>query len=160
MTDMKSKAKPAASKKPKAAAKKSSVASKAAAKPVKAKTTAPLAAPSPLAEMPKVEPVVLKSKASATSVEEMRKEQLLDQVAEHTGAKRKDVKPIVEAVLEVMGKAIGDGVELNLKPLGKVKIARTKQVANGRVINLRLRQSEMVIKELESIKISPPEAAE
>ena len=82
----------------------------------------------------------------------MRKEQLLDEVAKRTGAKRKDVKPIVESVLEIMGEAIGDGQELNLKPLGKVKIARTKLVANGRVINLRLRQSDMVIKELEAAK--------
>lgn len=136
----------------------------ATAKTTAAKTTAakkdvtapaPVAAPEPTAAAPKVAPVVVTS-AAPTVMTEMRKEQLLDEVAKRSGAKRKDVKPIVEAALEVMGEALGDGQELNLKPLGKVKIARTKQVANGRVINLRLRQSIQVIKELDETK----EAAE
>ena len=87
--------------------------------------------------------------APALATEEIRKEHLLDEVAKRSGAKRKDVKPIVEAMLEVLGEALGEARDINLKPLGKIKVARTKQVANGRVINLRLRQSDMVIKELE-----------
>lgn len=121
----------------------------AATKPAaKKKAPAPVAAPEPAAAAPMVAPHVVSS-ATPTVMTEMRKEQLLDEVAKRSGAKRKDVKPIVEAALEVMGEALGEGQELNLKPLGKVKIARTKQVANGRVINLRLRQSIQVIKELE-----------
>ena len=148
----------------KTAATAKSTASKTAAKKAPAKSTAtktdvaapaPVAAPEPTAAAPKVAPVVVKS-AAPTVMTEMRKEQLLDEVAKRSGAKRKDVKPIVEAALEVMGEALGEGQELNLKPLGKVKIARTKQVANGRVINLRLRQSIQVIKELEDTQ----EAAE
>ncbi len=127
------------------------VAAKKAA-PEAAVNPAPLAAPSASAEALKVEPVVVQSSEPVVGLAEMRKEQLLDEVAKRTGAKRKDVKPVVEAVLEIMGEAIGEGQELNLKPLGKVKIARTKLVANGRVINLRLRQSDMVIKELEGAK--------
>lgn len=149
---------------PKKAPGKTATAKTTAAKTTAAKTTAakkdvtapaPVAAPEPTAAAPKVAPVVVTS-AAPTVMTEMRKEQLLDEVAKHSGAKRKDVKPIVEAALEVMGEALGDGQELNLKPLGKVKIARTKQVANGRVINLRLRQSIQVIKELDETK----EAAE
>ncbi|MBU2982568.1 HU family DNA-binding protein [Lentibacter algarum] len=127
-------------------------AKKAAPKTPETVAPAPLSAPSPIAKAAEVEPVIVTSNAPSVGMIEMRKEQLLDEVAERTGAKRKDVKPVVEAVLEVMGRAIGDGQELNLKPFGKVKIARTKQVANGRVINIRLRQSDMVIKELEGDK--------
>lgn len=149
-------------KKPAKAATKKTAAKKTTAKKVATKTAikpatdAPLAAPEPIAAAPKVAPVVVTSTAPVLTTQALRKEQLLDEVAKRSGAKRKDVKPIVEAALEVMGEAIGEGQELNLKPLGKVKIARTKQVANGRVINLRLRQSDMVIKELAEKK----EAAE
>lgn len=110
---------------------------------------APLAAPEPVAAAPKVAPVLVTTAAPALATEEMRKEHLLDEVAKRSGAKRKDVKPIVEAMLEVLGEALGEARDVNLKPLGKIKVARTKLVANGRVINLRLRQSDMVIKELE-----------
>ena len=107
--------------------------------------TAPLGAP--------VEALKIPAKAAALTPavisDEMRKEHLLDEVAKRSGAKRKDVKPIVEAMLEVLGEALGEARDVNLKPLGKIKVARTKQVANGRVIQLRLRQSDMVIKELE-----------
>ena len=107
--------------------------------------SAPLAAPEPVAAAAKVAPVLVTTTAPALATEEMRKEHLLDEVAKRSGAKRKDVKPIVEA----LGEALGEARDINLKPLGKIKVARTKQVANGRVINLRLRQSDMVIKELE-----------
>ena len=111
--------------------------------------SAPLAALEPVAAAAKVAPVLVTTTAPALATEEMRKEHLLDEVAKRSGAKRKDVKPIVEAMLEVLGEALGEARDINLKPLGKIKVARTKQVANGRVINLRLRQSDMVIKELE-----------
>lgn len=134
-------AKPAASAKAKAAP-------KSATTPERARS-APTAAPEASAAAPKVTPVVVRAAEPTVAGPEMRKEQLLDEVAKRSGAKRKDVKPVVEAMLEVLGEALGDARELNLKPLGKVKVARTKLVANGRVIQLRLRQSDMVIKELE-----------
>ncbi|MCV2891894.1 HU family DNA-binding protein [Lentibacter sp. XHP0401] len=112
-------------------------------------TVAPTAAPEAKAAAPKVTPMVVTSAEPTLAPAEMRKEQLLDEVAKRSGAKRKDVKPIAEAMLEVLGEALGEARELNLKPLGKIKVARTKLVANGRVIQLRLRQSDMVIKELE-----------
>lgn len=71
----------------------------------------------------------------------MRKKDLIDAVTLRSGIKRKDAKPVVEAMLAVLGEAIADGRELNLQPLGKVKINRTKLASNGRVITVRVRQS-------------------
>lgn len=127
---------------PKKAAPSKATASKAAVK-------APVAAPAPVAKAKKVDPVVV---GGAADTEDMRKPQLLDAVAKRSGVKRKDAKLVLEAALGVLGEAIAEGQEINVKPLGKLKVVRSKQMTNGRVINLRLRQSEAVIKELDEQK--------
>ncbi|PCJ04982.1 MAG: DNA-binding protein [Rhodobacteraceae bacterium] len=71
----------------------------------------------------------------------MRKKELIDLVVERSGIKKKDAKPVVEAMLAVLGEAIGGGRELNLQPLGKLRINRTEERSNGRVIICKLRQS-------------------
>ena len=47
----------------------------------------------------------------------MRKKELVDTVVTRSGLKKKDVKPVVEQMLAVMGEAIGDNRELNLPPV-------------------------------------------
>jgi DNA-binding protein HU-alpha len=144
-------AKPAAGSEPKPG-----LASPSAKRPLAGKTLSPrlaAIAPTPPSPAP-CEPAPSEPAPSEPALDpaqsEMRKEQLLDAVAARSGVKRKDVKPVVEAMLEVLGEALGDARELNLKPLGKLKVARIKRVANGRVIQLRLRQSDMVMKELQT----------
>ena len=58
-----------------------------------------------------------------------------------SGVKKKDAKPVVEAMLAVLGEALADNRELNIQPLGKVKVRRAKQMPNGRVLVTKIRQS-------------------
>lgn len=70
----------------------------------------------------------------------MRKKELIDLVVERSGVKKKDAKPVVEAMLVVLGEAIADSRELNLHPMGKLKVRRVKQMPNGRVMVTKIRQ--------------------
>lgn len=70
----------------------------------------------------------------------MRKKELIDAVVAASGAKKKDAKPVVEAMLKVMGNALRDGRELNLHPFGSVKVRRAKDMVKARVLTTKIRQ--------------------
>ncbi len=70
----------------------------------------------------------------------MRKKELIDMVVERSGIKKKDAKPVVEAMLEVLGEALADNRELNLLPLGKFKVVNEKDLNNGRMLRVKVRQ--------------------
>lgn len=72
---------------------------------------------------------------------ELKKRELIDLVVDRAGIKKKDAKPAVEAALAILGEAIASGRELNLQPLGKLRINRVEDKENGRVIVCKLRQS-------------------
>lgn len=72
---------------------------------------------------------------------DLRKKELIDLVVERSGVRKKDAKPAVEAALEVLGEALASGRGMNLQPFGKLRINRSEEKANGRVIVCRLRQS-------------------
>lgn len=73
---------------------------------------------------------------------ELKKQELIDKVVEASGVKKKDAKPVVEAMLEILGEALAEGRELNLQPLGKLKLNRTRETANARILVVKLRQSK------------------
>jgi DNA-binding protein HU-alpha len=123
--------------KPKTAVRKSTVTKSTRAKPKTAtprKTTkAPKAAPAPAAKVvAETKPVV--------SGPVLKKPELIDRVVAETGMKKKDVKPVVEAMLNVLGLGLAKGEEMNLPPLGKVMINRTKDLAKAKVIVTKVRQ--------------------
>jgi DNA-binding protein HU-alpha len=70
----------------------------------------------------------------------LKKQALVDRVVTATGAKKKDVKLILEAALGVLGDALSAGEELNLPPLGKVKVNRQKTEGGAEVLILKLRR--------------------
>ncbi|WGW02588.1 HU family DNA-binding protein [Tropicibacter oceani] len=72
---------------------------------------------------------------------EMKKKELIDLVVERSGVKKRDAKPAIEAALAILGQALAEGRPLNLKPLGKVKVANIKPKDNALVLNVRVRQS-------------------
>ncbi|MEP4249015.1 HU family DNA-binding protein [Tateyamaria sp.] len=72
----------------------------------------------------------------------MRKPELVDAVVAKTGLKKKDVKPIVEATLALLGSALQDARELNLQPMGKIKVTRVKDKASGKLLHARIRQPQ------------------
>lgn len=109
----------------------------------KAKTAKPklaaksTAKPTPTAPTPKVVSI----SAPVVSEPDMRKKELIDLAVARSGIKKKDAKPTVEAVLAILGEAIAEGRELNLQPFGKLRINRSEEKSNGRVIVCKLRQS-------------------
>jgi len=102
---------------------------------------AAIAEPSPEIITPEV--VVIEPNVVAADLP-MRKKELIDLVVERSGIKKKDAKPVVEAMLAVLGETIGGGRELNLQPLGKLRINRSQERSNGRIIICKLRQSTVI----------------
>jgi nucleoid DNA-binding protein len=79
----------------------------------------------------------------AGSASALKKRELIEQVVAETGLKRGDIRPVVEAALSVMGRALGDGKSLNLEPLGKLRVARTNETEGARVMTCKLRQKTL-----------------
>ena len=100
-------------------------------------TTARKAPPKPAT---KAAPVVVTQTAPVVTVPELKKIDLIDAVVERSGIKKKFAKPVIEAALAVLGETLAEGRGLNLRPLGKVKIQRSKDVSNGKVMTVRVRQ--------------------
>ena len=98
--------------------------------------TAPKPAPVDVAEETSVQDLPLSSR------EEMKKKELIDLAVERSGVKKRDAKPAIEAALAVLGEALAEGREINMRPMGKIKVSRMKKVVNGQVINARIRQPE------------------
>ena len=120
--------------------------------PPKAPTTKPAAPATPVAktapvaaakaELPKVvKPAAADVVVPSNDGPELKKRELVDLVVDRAGIKKKDAKPAIEAALAILGEAIASGRELNLQPLGKLRINRVEDKDNGRVIVCKLRQS-------------------
>ena len=102
--------------------------------------TAPKAAPEEPAQA--VTPGVVTDTPVESAGPEMKKQELLDKVVSRSDTRKKFAKPVVEAMLEILGETLAEGRELNLPPLGKVKLNRTKEGARARVIVAKIRQSK------------------
>ena len=76
---------------------------------------------------------------------ELKKKELIDRVVEKSAVSKKDAKPVIEAMLAVLGETIAEGREMNLQPLGKVKYNRIKDAEDARIVILKLRQNKMAV---------------
>jgi len=130
---------PAAAAKPAKTVKAPVVVADLAADQTSTATVSPDAAPVPSASSV-IEPKLVTSTTPVVSAPEMKKRDLLEKVVKRSGIKKKDAKPVVEAMLAVMGEALVEGRELNLPPFGKLKTNRVKETGNARILNCKLRQ--------------------
>ncbi|SMX42814.1 HU family DNA-binding protein [Actibacterium lipolyticum] len=103
---------------------------------------------------PEVEQV---EEAAVEKPEALRKKELIERVVTASGMKKKDVKPVVEATLAVLGQALSDEEPMNLQPLGKVIINRKKELANGEVLITRIRRSSKAVDAAETPLADPTE---
>ncbi len=94
---------------------------------------------------------VVEKSVPTVSSPELKKRELVDLVAARSGIKKRDVKPVVEAMMLVLGDAIGEGRDINLQPLGKIKVTRIKNANNGKVLTARIRQSSNSVEELNAV---------
>lgn len=144
-------------KKPTAAKKKTAVkpAVKAAAKPaVKTSVGATKLAIKPQAvetqtEKPQTakpqtaKPQTLKTQgegATTVAAPVLRKKELIERVVARSGVKKKDAKPTIEAMLAILGEALDNGEELNLHPMGKMKVTRVIEKPNAKVMVTKIRR--------------------
>ena len=89
-----------------------------------------------------VTPEVVVDESPAVSEPELRKKELIETVVARSGVKKRDAKPVIETMLAVLGETIADGRELNLAPMGKLKITRMKRTTKAHIITARLRRNE------------------
>jgi DNA-binding protein HU-alpha len=82
------------------------------------------------------------SSSDASDSLEMKKQELIALVVERSDVAKKHAKPVIEAMLDVLGEALAEGRELNLQPLGKVKQNRVKDTPRARVIVAKIRQQK------------------
>ena len=87
-------------------------------------------------------PEVVVNETPSVSAPELKKKELIDTVVARSGVKKRDAKPVIEAMLAVLGETLADGWELNLAPMGKVKVTRMKKTTKAHVITTRLRRNE------------------
>ena len=113
-----------------------------AAKPKKSTPVKTLAA-APTAAI--VRPVIVggsdqSDSAAAQRPMAIKKQEFFDRVLEKGDMKKNEMKPCVEAALEVIGEALLAGEALHLPPLGKLKVQNVKEVGNGaKALTLKLR---------------------
>jgi nucleoid DNA-binding protein len=85
-------------------------------------------------------PAAVTPEPEVIEVQLIKKPELLDQVVARTNLKKRDVKPAVEAALAVIRETLQDGAELNLPPLGKIRLVKAKELDGGAsVMTLKLR---------------------
>lgn len=87
-------------------------------------------------------PEVVVNDAPKIAAPELKKKELIETVVARSGIKKRDAKPVIEAMLAVLGETIADGRELNLAPMGKLKVTRMKKTTKAHVITTRLRRNE------------------
>lgn len=70
----------------------------------------------------------------------LQKKDFVDRVVAASGAKKADARPIIEATLAQLGKALSAGETLAVPPLGRARINLERDPRGGEVITLRLRR--------------------
>ena len=70
----------------------------------------------------------------------LRKKELVERVCEQSGLKKKDVKPVVEATLRVLGDALQAGTALAIPPLGKARVNKQTGSTGDEVLVVKLRR--------------------
>jgi DNA-binding protein HU-alpha len=100
----------------------------------------PAAKPAPIRSKAPA-PVLVADTAADPAQPDLKRQELLEQVVARSDVKKKFAKPVLEAALALIGEALAEGRDLNLAPMGKVKINRTRKLANGRVMVARIRQT-------------------
>ncbi|MEC8195989.1 MAG: HU family DNA-binding protein, partial [Pseudomonadota bacterium] len=87
------------------------------------------------------EAVVVQESVPVSDLGELKKVELIEMIVERTGVKKRDAKPTIEAALQILGEALAEGRELNLQPLGKIRVNRMKKLSSARVMTCKVRQT-------------------
>ena len=70
----------------------------------------------------------------------IKKPEFIDRVVDRIDVKRRDAKPAIDAALAILAEALVNGEELNLPPMGKLRVVKMKDVGDRvKVLTLKLR---------------------
>ncbi|MDG1866960.1 MAG: hypothetical protein P8J00_04255 [Yoonia sp.] len=109
------------------------------AKTVKLKTVVPDPVVTPLAKMAAPQTKIVNPAVSVPQGEMIKKPEFLDRAVERTDVKKREAKPAIEAALAVPAVSLINGEELNLPPMGKLRVVKSKDVGEGaKVLTLKL----------------------
>ena len=110
------------------------------AKTVKLKTVVPDPVATPLAKTAAPQTKIVNPAVSVPQGEMIKKPEFLDRTVERTDVKKREAKPAIEAALAVPAVSLINGEELNLPPMGKLRVVKSKDVGEGaKVLTLKLR---------------------
>ena len=110
------------------------------AKTVKLKTVVPDPVVTPLAKTAAPQTKIVNPAVSVPQGEMIKKPEFLDRAVERTNVKKREAKPAIEAALAVPAVSLINGEELNLPPMGKLRVVKSKDVGEGaEVLTLKLR---------------------
>jgi nucleoid DNA-binding protein len=88
----------------------------------------------------KLTPKVAPAAQSVKTKMLVKKPEFLDRAIARTAVKKRDAKPAIEAALAELAALLAEGNELNLPPLGKLKLLKSKDIGDGaKVMTLKLR---------------------
>ncbi|MEO0484954.1 MAG: HU family DNA-binding protein [Pseudomonadota bacterium] len=74
--------------------------------------------------------------------QELRKKELVARVAEISGLRKGQVRAAIEATLQVLGEGVAEGKQMNLEPLGKLKVTKERDVGTSNMYVCRLRRKK------------------
>jgi len=106
--------------------------------------TVKLKAVTPTVQVPEAKaastPKIVARAAAVKTTRLVKKPEFLDLAIARTAVKKRDAKPAIEAALAELADLLKDETEVNLPPLGKIKIMKSKDVGDGaKVLTLKLR---------------------
>mgnify|MGYP002629918422 CR=1 FL=1 len=108
-------------------------------KTVKLKTVMPEPVVTPLS-MTGTEAKIANPAVKVPQGEMIKKPEFIDRAVGRTDVKKRDAKPAIEAALAVLAEALSNGEELNLPPMGKMRVVKSKDLGEGaKVLTLKLR---------------------
>jgi nucleoid DNA-binding protein len=109
------------------------------AKIVKLKTVVPDPVVTPLAKTAAPQTKIVNPGVSVPQGEMIKKPEFLDRAVERTDVKKREAKPAIEAALAVPAVSLINSEELNLPPMGKLRVVKSKDVGEGaKVLTLKL----------------------
>ena len=111
------------------------------AKPARSKTRAATTKPTAVRKTAKT---VVKADTPEIERVELSKKDLIERMVATTEMKKGEARRALDAVLDVLGETLADGKNIAAAPLGKIKIARTKDTATGQLVVCRVKLKKPV----------------
>ena len=72
---------------------------------------------------------------------QLKLKELVETVVDRTGQRKGEVRTAIQAALAVLGDALAEGKDVNLPPLGKLKVTRAKETPRGQAMVVKLVQN-------------------